>query len=518
MAKIEFGFYPMQTGHYDPTLPDIMIEIWHKNAGDKVKKDEPILSYETDKVSGDMLSPASGVIVEIYAEYFKNSSLWESGRAEVLPDGRILYRPALGIIETEPDLVGMESKKAGGEKDLETKKKDKEETRQSAVFVSTPAKKMASESGISINDVIGHFPDLRRIQKEDVERFLQYRIPIVKDDGGNQTSLSGLVPMARNLLQMSGIDPKNTGGSGPGGLIIASDAEKSIAARVSQTVDDADASGVSGKRSEIRIPDNVALLKPSREWLTVAHNLEKGSRSVIAGGEPLNEKFEEYDLGPLIRFKQEDGYLFEKAFGVRLRLWAPVAMAVVDTLKMRDFWIFNGYWHIEDENDRARDKVALYKSVNLGMSYDRGVRANIDMENGTISGQRLRILTLHSADKMGVIPFYAETDELVSRADYDRQNAGGKLEKTTIRDWSGWTFIFNNVGAARHARGNSLFTPGISAMFNMGAVRSDGKANFQIFFDHRMIDGVISTDFIDAIYDNLVRKIIPTLRKICYQK
>lgn len=38
---------------------------WYKKVGDRVEKDEPIAVVDSDKVSGDVLSPSSGIVAKL---------------------------------------------------------------------------------------------------------------------------------------------------------------------------------------------------------------------------------------------------------------------------------------------------------------------------------------------------------------------------------------------------------------------------------------------------------------------
>ena len=62
-----------------PTLGESVSEAtigkWFKKPGDAVKKDEPVLELETDKVSLEVNAPVDGVLAELAAK--------EIGRAHV---------------------------------------------------------------------------------------------------------------------------------------------------------------------------------------------------------------------------------------------------------------------------------------------------------------------------------------------------------------------------------------------------------------------------------------------------
>ena len=47
------------------SVPDGTIASWHKKPGDAVKRDEPLVDIETDKVVIEVVSPADGILEKI---------------------------------------------------------------------------------------------------------------------------------------------------------------------------------------------------------------------------------------------------------------------------------------------------------------------------------------------------------------------------------------------------------------------------------------------------------------------
>ncbi len=450
--KVKFGFLIEGLKSFGITSPEndfvkAIIKSWAKKPGDAIKEGEFLAEVETDKITTDLASSWSGVLSAIgYAE----GEEWEVG---VTKDGDELAERTedtpFGRILL-PELGYIETSEA-----------------------------------------------LAPPQKGEDSLIEKTEEPPVVDEKPKVRA----APAARKLAREQGIDISIVTGTGLGGRVMLMDVKKAIEAQVKpQEV-------VSEKP---RISQGVVLLTPSREWLTVAHNLEKGSNSVIAAGEP-----EEYDFSELMRLRANHKEEFQKVFGVPLHVSATIILAITRTLCDEDFWIFNGYWHIEDNQNRDKDKAAIYRDVNMGISVDLGEKVKIDLEKKSISGTRLRIATMRSASELGIREFLREHHGLMDRAARDIRENSGKLKETSLSDWTGWTFIFNNVGAARHKRGISLFTPKMSAMLNMGIIGKDGRAILQIFFDHRMIDGVPATMFLDAVYDELQRRVLPELKRAC---
>jgi 2-oxoglutarate dehydrogenase E2 component (dihydrolipoamide succinyltransferase) len=64
---------------------------WCKRVGDSVAKDEPLVELETDKVTVEIPSPASGTLIEIFKQV----------NAEVIPD-EVIARLSLGVAASAP--------------------------------------------------------------------------------------------------------------------------------------------------------------------------------------------------------------------------------------------------------------------------------------------------------------------------------------------------------------------------------------------------------------------------------
>lgn len=455
--KVKFGFLVEELRSLGITNPEddfifAKIKSWAKKPGEAVAQGDLIAEVETDKVTADLNSSWTGVISSVV---YKIDEEWELG---VTKGGDELSERSEGTPFGKillPELGHIETGEEEKKSDFDRKKSDFEEEKR--VRAAPAARKLAREAGVDINSVQGTGP-FGRVMRVDVEAAIAERRKVTE-----------------NLIEEKPAKPLHIGRS---------------------------------------LPENIILLTPSREDLTIAHNLERGSGTVIAAGEPVwRDTFDEYNLSEIRAIRAEYKKEFEEEFGVPLHVSAPMILAAIRALRLKDFWIFNGFWHIEDENNRNKDNIALYTAVNMGISIDLGIPREIDLEKKTISGPRLRIATLHSANDLSLKEFFKQHHDLMNRAASDIR--AKKLSQTTLRDWTGWTFIFNNVGAARHRRGNSLFTPNMSAMLNMGVIGRDGKTPFQIFFDHRLIDGVPATLFLDAVYTELIERVLPEIKMAC---
>jgi 2-oxoglutarate dehydrogenase E2 component (dihydrolipoamide succinyltransferase) len=131
---------------------------WGKRVGDRVRRDEPLLELETDKVTVEIPSPASGELAEIL----------KGPDEEVLP-GQLLARVRIGMdassseAETEPASGGTGAASRGTEPEANA------EPRSGRPLLSPSVRRLLAEHEISVNEVAGTGRN-GRVTAEDVER------------------------------------------------------------------------------------------------------------------------------------------------------------------------------------------------------------------------------------------------------------------------------------------------------------------------------------------------------------
>ncbi len=173
---------------------------WLKAPGDSVKKGEPIVEIETDKVTVEIESPASGVLRDVTA-----------AEGDVVPVGQTI---AL-IVEAGAAAPASAARPAAPVVAVAAPSPSPEVT----VRASPLAKKIADEQGIDLAHVKATGP---RIQKADVLAHLATRQP-TGPINGQGAHLSPASPKARRLATERGLDIAELRGSGPGGAVLAGD-------------------------------------------------------------------------------------------------------------------------------------------------------------------------------------------------------------------------------------------------------------------------------------------------------
>ncbi len=170
---------------------------WSKKEGDAVEKGEPLLTVETDKVTVEVESPASGVLAGVRAE-----------PNEVVPVAETIayvLRPGEALPE-EPD--------------IETA------TTPQIPSASPVAQRMAADHEVNLREVSGSGSG-GKIRREDVTAYLEKR------DARREERLAKIkaVPAARRLARELEIDLESVKGTGPGGRVQSEDVRSAAAQR-----------------------------------------------------------------------------------------------------------------------------------------------------------------------------------------------------------------------------------------------------------------------------------------------
>lgn len=139
-----------------PTYPESVQEgtlaTWHKKAGDTVSRDELIVDIETDKVVLEVVASASGTLVETLKE-----------------EGDIVLSNEL-IAKIEEGSVEATASAADSKDQTDNQANTRPASDSSDTLVNPAAKKLATERGIDISQVVGSGKG-GRITKEDVVNF-----------------------------------------------------------------------------------------------------------------------------------------------------------------------------------------------------------------------------------------------------------------------------------------------------------------------------------------------------------
>jgi pyruvate dehydrogenase E2 component (dihydrolipoamide acetyltransferase) len=193
---------------------------WLKAPGDSVRKGEPLLEIETDKVTVEIEAPASGVLREVTAH-----------EGDVVPVGQtIALIAAAGEAVSAPPRASAPPPSSPG---VTPTAAAPAPARAEPVKASPLARRIARDQGIDLAQVKAAGG---RIQKADVLAHAASRTGSASGNGAG-ARLSAASPKARRLAGERGVEVAALRGSGPGGAVLAADVPvaPSAAARPADT-------------------------------------------------------------------------------------------------------------------------------------------------------------------------------------------------------------------------------------------------------------------------------------------
>jgi pyruvate dehydrogenase E2 component (dihydrolipoamide acetyltransferase) len=181
---------------------------WIKASGDTVRKGEPIVEIETDKVTVEIEAPAAGVLRDVTAQ-----------EGDVVPVGHTIAIIAAPGEAPAPALSprGRGQGEGGAGREGVGVEAPAGDTR---VKASPLARRIAEEHGVDLARVK---TASGKIEKADVLAYVESRKTVAAPTNGSAGQLVAASPKARRLAAERGVDLRAVKGSGPGGAVLAVD-------------------------------------------------------------------------------------------------------------------------------------------------------------------------------------------------------------------------------------------------------------------------------------------------------
>ena len=168
---------------------------WMKAPGDTVRKGEPIVEIETDKVTVEIESPASGILSNVTAQ-----------EGDVVPVGQTIALIAAAGEAAVPTLSPQGRGQGEGPK-------------VEGIKASPLARRIAEEHGVDLARIK---TASGKIEKADVLAFVDSR-KATPTNGAAVVRLVAASPKARRIAAERGVDLSALRGSGPGGAVLTVD-------------------------------------------------------------------------------------------------------------------------------------------------------------------------------------------------------------------------------------------------------------------------------------------------------
>lgn len=410
--------------------------------GDKIEKDQSVIALETDKASVEVPSSDVGTVKEI----------------KVSEGDEVSVGDVILILEEDGD----EEEEASKEKEEQKEEKEKEEKEESGSEEEKKEKREESRE----KEQESEEKEEKKSEKEEPEEEEKEGSKDGDKDSKKQVPAS---PVVRRLARELGVDLSSVKGSGAGGRITEEDVKSHSKKKGSTKVDDT---------QKLSLPD-------FSKWGTTERKSLSNIRMVTAKGTaaswqniPHVFQFGEADISEIEKYIKKNK---EKAEEAGTKLTITAILVKIAATALRQFPKFNASIDLENE------EMILKKYVNIGVLVD--------------TDEGLLLPVIKDVDQKSIIELAVEISEMAEKA---------RNRELSQDEMQGGNFTISNLGGI----GGTNFTPiiyhpqvailGVSKA-QMRPVYMDDQfvprkiLPLSLSYDHRLIDGVEGTEFIEWI-------------------
>ena len=315
------------------SITEATVSKWHKQIGEKVDSDEPLVELETDKVNVEVPSPLKGTLSAIQV---KEGDTVQVGALLGLineggSDALINNDKDNDIIKKKEQTLQEDTKVEAFKKPKPTANKIKNKKKEKLTLVQE--EKSIENNGILVLDALAD---------DEVK---------AKDEGKNEyippRSKKNLSPAVRKIVEENKIDISSLEGTGKDSRILKSDL-LNLMGNTPQP----------SKRIITHGPEE--RIKMTRLRLTIAKRLKEAQDSAA-----MLTTFNEVDMHSIIQMRKDYSEDFQKKYSVKLGFMSFFTKASVVALK--NFPSVNA--EIEDDNIIYKN----YYNISVAIGTDRGL-------------------------------------------------------------------------------------------------------------------------------------------------
>jgi len=501
-----------------PTLGESVTEAtvatWFKKPGDSVSVDEMLCELETDKVTVEVPSPASGTLGEIVAG--EGATVGVDALLATLSEGEgaapakaakpaparepapgpaksegggtvAVMVPALGESVTEATVstwFKAEGDSVAADEMLCELETDKVSVEVPAPAAGTLSKILAAEGATveaggqlaELSAGVGGAVEARAVNPrpapdagpEEVARAEENVAHAGRSDVEN-------APSATKMMAEKGLDPAAVTGTGKDGRIMKEDVQKALATPAPAA---APAPAATPPRAPVAAEDAAReeRVKMTRLRQTIARRLKDAQNTAA-----MLTTYNEVDMSATMDLRREYKDLFEKKHGVKLGFMSFFTKACCHALK-----------EVPEVNAEIDGTDVVYKNfVHMGVAV------------GTPSG--LVVPVVRDADQMSFAAIEKKISELGLRA------RDGKL---SMAEMQGGTFTISNGGVYGSLMSSPILNPPQSGILGMhkiqdrpvvvgGQIVIRPMMYLALSYDHRVVDGKGAVTFLVRVKEAL---------------
>lgn len=441
-----------------PRLSDTMqvgtIIKWHVKPGQKVKSGDVVADIETDKATMELQTFDDGVVAELAIKEGQSCPVgttilnWEGGTAAA---------PLAGAAGAQADAKSTKQAAAGGATTGSDSSTGTATIERERVFASPLARKVASDSGVNLQQIEGSGPS-GRIVRKDVEAFIA---------GGNGAAAAAPAPAAKSESAPI-FKPKPLGATPTKTAAAAATSVPPIAALMMPSLGALEARSVPLSNMRRTIASRLVESKTTvpHYQVTVSARMD----ALMALRVQLNEQL--------------------ASQGVKLSVNDFIVRACA--LSMHAHPYINSRWN----PSRGAESIDLLEQVNVGVAISLGEE----------KGGGLVVATVRNADQKGLRMISGETRALAEKA---------RTKGLSIEDMSDSTFTISNLGMYGVEHFTAIINPPNVCILAVGGaveqpvVETDasGKKSLGIGHvmsmtmssDHRVVDGAMAAQYLQTV-------------------
>ena len=432
---------------------------WMKAPGDTVRKGEPIVEIETDKVTVEIEAPASGILSSVTAQ-----------EGDVVPVGQTIALIAESAAPAGAPLTLPSPRRGEGESARPSPvgspstlspvgRGQGEGARAEGIKASPLARKIAEEHGVDLARIK---TASGKIEKADVLAFVESQ-KVAAPGNGAAVRLVAASPKARRLAVERGVELGALRGSGPGGAVLTVDVPVAPVAAPPL------ATGPLTTRP-LTLPSPQRGEGVSTVWRIMAERMTASWTTA-----PHFYLVREVNVARLVAWLEAA----RKQTGARITYTDLLVKLVAATLAQHPR--VNVSW-----KDGALER---HTEINIGLA--------VALEDGLV------VPVIARADTLGLKDIAARREDVVARAQ------AGKLRPADIQ---GGVFTISNLGMYGVDAFSAIVNPPQAAILAVGRIADrvvpvNGQPAVQptmtltLSCDHRALDGARGAQFLGALAD-----------------
>ena len=493
------------------SVAEVTIASWMKQAGDAVKKDDPIVEIETDKASQELVAPEDGVLTEILVAEGdtvavgtliaklgegSGSSAASSAPAEAPAaapaaaeaSGDTLDIDVPNVGESVAEVTVASWMKQVGDAVAKDEAIVELETDKAAQELVAPQAGVLTEILVAEGDIATIGQTIARLGGVGAAApapAVQAPAATVADSGSDDDQ-PHVMPAAAKIIRENDLDASKISGTGKDGRILKADAQQALEAGTAKK--SAPAPAAVPQPPAVPVPAPTAPSAPreigereervrmSRLRQTIARRLKDAQNTAA-----MLTTYNEADMTEIMALRSKYKELFVSKHGVKLGFMSFFVKACVEALK-----------DIPSVNAEIDGTDIIYKNF-----YD------ISIAVGTDKG--LVVPVLRDADKLSLAGIEKGIGELGTKA------RDGNL---SMDDMRGGTFTISNGGVYGSLMSSPILNPPQSGILGMHKIQKRPMViNDEIVirpmmylalsYDHRIVDGKEAVTFLVRVKECL---------------